>query len=129
MALSTSSTGDGGANYGRSPAGPSHYTGAAAPTQDISLPVLDLAVLRTLENELSDSSIVQSFARDYIGLWKKRFGYLSSAVQGRDTEAALDAVLSVKNSSAMVGGTRLANLALKLEGLLRRGDMTTANTL
>lgn len=129
MAFSDSSTGEGCTKGTCSPAIATSHTGRTVPSQDMSLPVLDLAVLSTLEDELTAPAIVQGFARDYVGLWDKRITYLSSSVARRDSEAALDAVLSVKNSSAMVGGTRLANLAVKLESILRRGDLATADAL
>ncbi|BAS16340.1 hypothetical protein AHiyo8_46430 [Arthrobacter sp. Hiyo8] len=37
--------------------------------------------------------------------------------------AALDAVISLKVSSAMVGGLRLAHLAERLEATVRNGDL------
>ncbi|MDQ0819989.1 HPt (histidine-containing phosphotransfer) domain-containing protein [Arthrobacter sp. V4I6] len=90
---------------------------------EVGLPLLDLAVLRQLEEELGDSGVARSFARDYISIWDKRLQYLMRSVADLDPDAAMDAVLSLKNSTFMVGGSRLAGLAVELEGMIRNGDL------
>jgi hypothetical protein len=50
-------------------------------------------------------------------------------VESQDEASALDAVISLKISSAMVGGVRLARLAELLEGLIRRGDFVQGQAL
>ena len=42
-------------------------------------------------------------------MWDQRCARLAEAVNSRDIESALDAAISLKISSAMVGGVRLAN--------------------
>lgn len=69
------------------------------------------------------------FARDYAKMWDRRYLSLASALERRDEAAALDAVLSVKTSSAMVGGLRLAQLAGELETAIRAGDLEHAQSL
>lgn len=44
-----------------------------------------------------------------------------AAFKRQDFDAALDAALSLKNSSAMVGGVRLARAAQALEAAIRTG--------
>lgn len=44
-------------------------------------------------------------------------------MEGQDQAAALDAVISLKTSSAMVGGRHLAALAGKLEAHIQAGDL------
>jgi hypothetical protein len=90
------------------------------------MPLLDLSVLQRLEEELGDAGIAQAFASDYIGLWDKRIQYLMRSVAANDHDAAMDAVLSMKNSAFMVGGARLAGLAVELEGIIRNLDLSSA---
>jgi HPt (histidine-containing phosphotransfer) domain-containing protein len=87
------------------------------------LPLLDLGALRQLEKELGDPEIARSFARDYISIWDKRIRYLKRSILDNNPDAAMDAVLSIKNSALMVGGSRLAKLAVELEGRIRNGNL------
>ncbi|MGN7199284.1 Hpt domain-containing protein [Arthrobacter sp. SAFR-044] len=120
---------------GKSPAADSPLSGVALPAAPIPsagmgpsleaaglLPLIDAAVLDELEDELAGSGLAQRFARDYAAMWDLRLARLGTAVDSQDEDSALDAVISLKISSAMVGGIRLAKLAELLEGLIRRGD-------
>ncbi|MFE4834305.1 Hpt domain-containing protein [Arthrobacter sp. NPDC056691] len=98
-------------------------------SESATLPVLDLDVLHELEEDMGSTSVAQNFARDYISIWNKRRSYLEKSVEDNDTEAAMDAVLSVKNSATMVGAARLAQLAVDLERLVKRGDLSAAREL
>jgi len=93
------------------------------------LPLVDAAVLEELEDELAGSGLAQRFARDYAAMWDQRCTRLAAAVDSQDSESALDAVISLKISSAMVGGVRLAKLAELLEVLIRRGDFGQGQAL
>jgi HPt (histidine-containing phosphotransfer) domain-containing protein len=93
------------------------------------LPLIDAAVLEELEDELAGSGLAQRFVRDYAAMWDLRLARLGSAVDSQDEASALDAVISLKISSAMVGGVRLAKLAELLEGLIRRGDFAQGQAL
>lgn len=86
------------------------------------LPLVDAAVLEELEEELAGTGLAQRFARDYAAMWDQRYTRLAAAVEEHDGDSALDAAISLKISSAMVGGTRLARLAELLEAMIRRGD-------
>ena len=92
----------------------------------VGLPLVDLSVLRQLEEELGDPEVARSFAKDYISIWDKRIQYLMRSMADDDPDAAMDAVLSLKNSAFMVGGTRLASLAVELERIIRNGDLPSA---
>jgi hypothetical protein len=85
------------------------------------LPLVDAAVLQELEDELAGTGLAQRFARDYTAMWGQRYSRLAAAVRQEDGDSALDAAISLKISSAMVGGLRLAKLAELLEALIRRG--------
>lgn len=93
------------------------------------LPLLDFAVLQDLEEQLGSSEIASDFARDYARLWVQRQGNLVAAVEGQDRGRALDAVVSLKVSSAMVGGLRLALLAETVEAFIRGGDFPGGRAL
>jgi hypothetical protein len=93
------------------------------------LPLVDAAVLEELEDELAGSGLAQRFARDYAAMWDTRYERLAAAVQRQDSASALDAAISLKITSAMVGGLRLAKLAELLEALIRQGDFTKGQVL
>ncbi|GAP55438.1 hypothetical protein AHiyo6_20030 [Arthrobacter sp. Hiyo6] len=86
------------------------------------LPLLDLTVLQELEAELASPAVARTFARDYTEIWGQRYGHLNTAVDAEDVADALDAVISLKIASAMVGALRLAELAETVQGLIRSGD-------
>jgi len=93
------------------------------------LPLVDAAVLEELEEELAGTGMAQRFARDYAALWDQRYSRLAAAVQQHDGDSALDAAISLKISSAMVGGLRLARLAELLEAMIRSGDFGQGQVL
>jgi hypothetical protein len=87
------------------------------------LPLVDLAVLQDLSAQLAHPAVAQNFARDYATLWTQRYQRLAAAMDRQDFAGALDAVISMKIASAMVGGLRLSRLAERLEGFIRNGDL------
>ncbi|MDF2052516.1 Hpt domain-containing protein [Arthrobacter sp. Cr_A7] len=105
--------------------------GLAASPQEAAglLPLVDAAILDELEDELDGSGLAQRFARDYAAMWDQRYARLAAAVDNRDGDAALDAVISLKITSAMVGGLRLAKLAELLEAVIRLGDFGQGQVL
>jgi HPt (histidine-containing phosphotransfer) domain-containing protein len=86
------------------------------------LPLVDARILEDLEEELNGSELALRFARDYAAMWDQRYSRLALAVQNQDRASALDAIISLRITSAMVGGVRLARLAELLETLIRQGD-------
>ncbi|WP_426225616.1 Hpt domain-containing protein [Pseudarthrobacter sp. DSP2-3-2b1] len=86
-------------------------------------------ILAELEEELDGAQLAQAFARDYAALWDQRFNKLSAAVDIQDRPASLDAVISLRIASAMVGGIRLAVLAQALEDAVRSGDFRQGQAL
>lgn len=93
------------------------------------LPLVDLAVLQDLAEQLAHPAVAQNFARDYATLWTQRYQKLAAALDRQDVPAALDAVISMKIASAMVGGLRLARLAEQLEHFIRSGDLENGHAL
>jgi HPt (histidine-containing phosphotransfer) domain-containing protein len=126
MSISGSSAGDGSANGVCFPAAGDPGNGQRDESQE---PVLDLSVLRELEEELGGSGVAHNFARDYISIWEKRLRYLERSVEDNDPDAAMDAALSLKNSALMVGATRLAKLAIEVQRLVKGGDLAGVQQL
>ena len=97
----------------------------AAPRSDAA-PLVDPAALQELGEQLNSAAVAKGFARDYAQMWDQRYDALATALDRRDQAAALDAVLSLKTSSSMVGGLRLAELAAELEEVIRSGSLAQA---
>lgn len=88
-----------------------------------TLPLLDPTALQALTEDLGSRGMSLQFARDYAAMWGQRQTRLRDSVQQEDLTLALDAAISLKVTSAMVGGTRLAHLAQTLEAALRQGNL------
>lgn len=86
------------------------------------LPLVNVAVLEDLEAELAGPALAKRFAQDYADMWDQRYTRLASAVERQDVAACLDAAISLKITSAMLGGERLSKLAELLENVVRQGD-------
>ncbi|MDQ0677549.1 HPt (histidine-containing phosphotransfer) domain-containing protein [Arthrobacter pascens] len=116
-------TSDGGVPADTSSAG-SRLGADAGISPDVEelLPLVDASILEDLEDQLNGSELAVRFARDYAAMWDQRCARLAAAVQSEDGAAALDAIISLKITSAMVGGVRLARLAEILEKVIRQGD-------
>ena len=100
-----------------------------APSAPAAPPLVDPAALQDLGAQLDSPAVAKGFARDYTRMWDQRYRSLASALERGDLAGSMDAVLSLKTSSAMVGGLRLAQLAGELESALRAGDMGHALAL
>jgi HPt (histidine-containing phosphotransfer) domain-containing protein len=82
--------------------------------------LVDPTVLTGLQAELGgDRSIVTRFVRNYIDLLPWRVDRLHHALNNLDMEDAMDAVLSLKTSSHMVGAICMGRLATELEISIR----------
>ena len=85
-----------------------------------AVPLLDQAVLERLRTELDDDDGVwKVFVQNFIEHLPNRTEKLRLTLTTGDLAGAMDAVLSLKTSSQMVGAERLAGLALDLERSLR----------
>ncbi|WP_323959105.1 Hpt domain-containing protein [Arthrobacter sp. JZ12] len=89
---------------------------------------MDPDVLHDLEDQLDSRDAARAFVRDYVAVWDERDGRISSAIARRNQAASLDAVLSLKITSTMVGATQLVSLATALEELLREGKLEEAES-
>lgn len=125
---------DGNANSGlsadTSPGGAGLAPAAAMDAApDMAPPLLDPSALRELGSQLDSPAVAKGFARDYANMWDRRYQALAISLDSGDDAAALNAVLSLKTSSAMVGGVRLAELARELEDAIRVRDPDRARLL
>jgi HPt (histidine-containing phosphotransfer) domain-containing protein len=85
-----------------------------------TLPLVDASVLDRLRAELDgDEGIWRVFIQDFLAQLPVRTARLLQALTSGDAAGAMDAVLSLRTSSQMVGAERLAHQALTLETALR----------
>ncbi|WP_285244070.1 Hpt domain-containing protein [Pseudarthrobacter sp. fls2-241-R2A-127] len=79
-------------------------------------PLVDKSVLDRLREDLdNDTGLVTAFIADYALYLPRRIQRLRAALVTGNFDDAVDAVLSLKSSSLMVGATQLAGLAVDLE--------------
>jgi HPt (histidine-containing phosphotransfer) domain-containing protein len=121
MSISGPDSGDGGPKSIPRGASPDSDR-PTLPCERNELPWVDQAILDDLEQQMGSRAIAWRFARDYAQMWLQRQRALMTAAERQDHRGALDAALSLKNSSAMVGGLRLARLAETLETVIRSGQ-------
>ncbi|MET3809512.1 Hpt domain-containing protein [Arthrobacter sp. UYEF3] len=130
MSLIAARPDDGNAAAALTADAPAGGAGLAAPCAAVApsdrAPLVDPAALQDLGEQLNSAAVAKGFARDFAQLWGRRYASLATALSGRDQTAALDAVLSLKTSSSMVGGLRLAELAAELEEMIRAGKLELA---
>lgn len=79
--------------------------------------------------EIEDEVAFEEYLCRNLSLWPTRYLRLADAVRHRDGVAALDAVLSVRSSSQMIGAMKLAELAFGTEAALRDGNFSEAEEL
>jgi HPt (histidine-containing phosphotransfer) domain-containing protein len=89
---------------------------------------LDRTVLRRLSRALDDDGAVRKFAARYREMLPGRITRITASLQGHDVDRVLDAVLSLKVSSATVGAQELAELAGVIEKDVRLFDLPAART-
>ncbi|WP_458781343.1 Hpt domain-containing protein [Arthrobacter sp. D3-16] len=89
-------------------------------------PLLNPAVLERLREELEgDEGVWRIFVQNFIGHLPERLERLRQALTTGDFRGSMDAVLSLKTSSQMVGAERLADMAIDLEWALRNDTRDT----
>ncbi|WP_434993347.1 Hpt domain-containing protein [Arthrobacter sp. Ld5] len=89
-------------------------------------PLVDLTVLADLERQLNDPGPARAFARDFIAGFGDRHLRLARSVADEDLPAAVEAALSLRSSSIMVGAERLAALASSFEAAVTAADLDAA---
>lgn len=78
-------------------------------------PVLDHEALHRLGEELREPQIFCGFLHRYIALLDQRLARLDHALSAADHDGWMDAVLSLKTSSAQAGAHALADHAAELQ--------------
>ncbi|WP_427174681.1 Hpt domain-containing protein [Arthrobacter sp. 92] len=119
----------GGANHLNAPDPDETTAGVAAARTGDDLPLMDPRVLADLELKVGGPVVAQRFARDYAEMWEDRYRRLADAFKASDRDTALEAVISLKTSAAMIGGLRLARLAEDLEHIIRNGELSDGHQL
>ncbi|WP_343320600.1 Hpt domain-containing protein (plasmid) [Arthrobacter sp. TMP15] len=84
-------------------------------------------VLQSLQEFLGgEKSLCSHFVLLYIDMWPGRFKRIYDAVKAGHREDAMDAALSLRTASAMVGAQRLSELTTEIIHLLDSGKPTAA---
>lgn len=91
-------------------------------------PFVSAAVLRALR-DLGDPEAYAAFLRRSHEAWPHRYERLACAIRAGDPRAAMDAVLTLKSASQMIGALKLASAALQLERALGSGHLRLAEAL
>lgn len=86
------------------------------------LPLVCTATLHSLEESLDgEQALCRSFVCRYVEMWPQRFSRIHLAITTGQQEDAMDAALSLRSSSIMVGAARLGELASELISLIECG--------
>ncbi|MEZ2391141.1 Hpt domain-containing protein [bacterium RCC_150] len=88
-------------------------TGAGRP-----LPALDQRALQRLARDMHSHEAAEQFAAAYTRMLAARVERIDQALSSGDDHQAMDAVLSLKTSSAMVGALRMEQHCARLEQAL-----------
>lgn len=88
--------------------------------------LFDAEVIHTLAGNLGNKALAYRFLSDYLDLLPRRKSRIIDALGDQDPEAAMDAILSLKITSAMVGAHDTEDRCRILQSLVIRGNLTTA---
>jgi signal peptidase len=91
-----------------------------------ALPAFDRRPLKRMAREMKSKEAAEKFAAAYARLLPQRVDKISHALSTGDSDLALDAVLSLKTSSSMVGALRMEQHCVRLEHALVTTDHTAA---
>lgn len=90
-------------------------------------PVLfDPHVIRTLASTVGNKDLALRFLTDYFDLLPRRKHRIINALQDNDPEAAMDAILSLKIASAMVGAHDAEDRCGHLQAHITAGNLPAA---
>lgn len=89
---------------------------------DRSVPVYDPVQLMELAHQAGEIT-TQRFLHDYLGLLPRRQERILEELANGDVEEAMDAILSLRVTSAMVGALRLSAYCQHLQDQLTRGNI------
>ena len=88
--------------------------------------VFDPAALVSLTGHANDDDLARVLADHYLRLLPERVRRVVAALHVEEPDEAMDAVLSLKGSSATLGAHELGALGAVIERHLRRGDLPGA---
>jgi len=91
-----------------------------------ALPAFDRRPLKRLAREMKSKEAAEKFAAAYAKMLPQRVDKISHALSTGDSDLAMDAVLSLKTSSSMVGALRMEQHCVRLEHALVTTDHTAA---
>jgi signal peptidase len=91
-----------------------------------ALPAFDRRPLKRMAREMKSKEAAEKFAAAYARLLPQRVDKISHALSTGDSDLAMDAVLSLKTSSSMVGALRMEQHCVRLEHALVTTDHTAA---
>jgi HPt (histidine-containing phosphotransfer) domain-containing protein len=97
--------------------------------EESAQPLLDYKVLGKLREDLDEFEVWRVFVQHFITALPLRIESLRLALTTGDACGAMDAVLSLKSASQMVGAERLATLAHALEVAQREGTRVAASSV
>ncbi|MFW0774902.1 Hpt domain-containing protein [Paenarthrobacter nitroguajacolicus] len=82
--------------------------------------------LQALADELGDSTPALRFLSTYLSMLPERVHSISSGLCGHDVNASMDAILSLKISSAMVGALETEDQCRAIELMIREDHFDSA---
>lgn len=88
--------------------------------------VLEPCRLQELADELGDSTPALGFLANYLSMLPDRMLNISSGLCGHDSVASMDAILSLKISSAMVGALETEERCKVIELMIREDHFDSA---
>ncbi|ASN22648.1 hypothetical protein CGK93_22390 [Arthrobacter sp. YN] len=101
-------------------------TSHAEPHRTPSESVLDSCKLQALAEELDDSAPAIRFLSTYLSMLPGRILRISTGLCLHDADASMDAVLSLRISSAMVGAVETENQCRAIEAMIREHHFDSA---
>lgn len=97
---------------------------------DSHIELVSKEALESLEESLDgDRSLCRDFINRYITMWSGRLERIHDAVIEGHEENAMDAILSLRSASIMVGACRLGDLTTGIIRLLEGGHITAVGKL
>ena len=91
--------------------------------------VFDSGVVSSLTGDPSDAAFALDFVTRYRRLLPRRVSRIQETYAGADRDETLDAVLSLKVSSATVGAHELCELATRIEQHVRSDETVLAGSV
>lgn len=85
--------------------------------------VFDPLVIRTLASTMGSKGLAFRFLSDYLDLLPRRKSRIINALRDNDPDAAMDAILSLKIASAMVGAHDAEDRSRHLQALVANGHL------